>query len=384
MLTPEGYYFNFSGTGNTLNCNNPVVRRYGARLPALLGGRIPHRRLPLRPRRGARPRPVGAPLTNPPLLESLAFDPVLAQLQADRRGVGRRRPVSGRLVPRLRPLGRVERQVPRLRPQVPQGRAGPDRRDGAALAGARPTCTAGAAPPRRSTSSPATTASRSHDLVVVQREAQRGQRRGQPRRRQRQRELELRRRGADRRPGGQRPAPPADQERGRDAAGQPGRADDPHGRRGRPHAARQQQHLLPRQRAELARLGAAGRRTPSCSGSSSSCIAFRKAHPVLRKPQLRGGARRTADRCTIVSWHGTRAWHADWAACGRTLAFLIAGVRDRGGDGRRDTHLRGHEHALGGPRLRAAGPAGRHEVARLRQHRGARRRTCGTSGRNRP
>ena len=26
MLTPEGYYYNFSGTGNTLNCNNPVVR----------------------------------------------------------------------------------------------------------------------------------------------------------------------------------------------------------------------------------------------------------------------------------------------------------------------------------------------------------------------
>ena len=26
MLTPEGYYFNFSGTGNTLNCNNPIGR----------------------------------------------------------------------------------------------------------------------------------------------------------------------------------------------------------------------------------------------------------------------------------------------------------------------------------------------------------------------
>ena len=26
MLTPEGYYYNFSGSGNTLNCNNPVVR----------------------------------------------------------------------------------------------------------------------------------------------------------------------------------------------------------------------------------------------------------------------------------------------------------------------------------------------------------------------
>ena len=34
---------------------------------------------------------------NPPLLESLAFDPILRQVQADRRGVGRRRAVPGRL-----------------------------------------------------------------------------------------------------------------------------------------------------------------------------------------------------------------------------------------------------------------------------------------------
>jgi glycogen operon protein len=79
MLTPEGYYFNFSGTGNTLNCNNPVVRnvvldclRYWAAeyhidgfrfdLAAILG-------------RDA----SGAPLSNPPLLETLAHDPVLAR-----------------------------------------------------------------------------------------------------------------------------------------------------------------------------------------------------------------------------------------------------------------------------------------------------------------
>jgi isoamylase len=79
MLTPEGYYFNFSGTGNTLNCNNPLVRnmvldclRYwvseyhvdGFRfdLAAILGR-----------------DPAGAPLANPPLLESLAADPILAK-----------------------------------------------------------------------------------------------------------------------------------------------------------------------------------------------------------------------------------------------------------------------------------------------------------------
>jgi glycogen operon protein len=79
MLTPDGYYYNFSGCGNTLNCNNPVVRgvvldclRYwvseyhidGFRfdLAAILG-RDPH----------------GVPLANPPLLESLAHDPILGR-----------------------------------------------------------------------------------------------------------------------------------------------------------------------------------------------------------------------------------------------------------------------------------------------------------------
>ncbi len=79
MLTPEGYYYNFSGCGNTLNCNNPIVRnivldclRYWASeyhidgfrfdLAAILG-------------RDAN----GVPLANPPLLESLAFDPILAK-----------------------------------------------------------------------------------------------------------------------------------------------------------------------------------------------------------------------------------------------------------------------------------------------------------------
>ncbi len=79
MLDPEtGEYLNFSGCGNTVNCNNPVVRdfivdclRYwvtemhvdGFRfdLASVLG-------------RGQ----DGSVLKNPPLLESLAYDPVLA------------------------------------------------------------------------------------------------------------------------------------------------------------------------------------------------------------------------------------------------------------------------------------------------------------------
>jgi glycogen operon protein len=79
MLTPDGQYYNFSGCGNTLNCNHPVVRDFvlsclrhwvaeyhldGFRfdLASILG-------------RDA----DGTPLPNPPLLEALAMDPVLGK-----------------------------------------------------------------------------------------------------------------------------------------------------------------------------------------------------------------------------------------------------------------------------------------------------------------
>ena len=79
MLTPEGYYFNFSGTGNTLNCNNPIVRnmvldclRYWAAEYHIDGFRFDLAAILGRD-------PSGAPMANPPLLETLAFDPILAK-----------------------------------------------------------------------------------------------------------------------------------------------------------------------------------------------------------------------------------------------------------------------------------------------------------------
>jgi glycogen operon protein len=79
MLTPEGYYYNFSGTGNTLNCNNPIVRnmvldclRYWVAEYHIDGFRFDLAAILGR-------APSGAPLANPPLLEILAFDPVLAK-----------------------------------------------------------------------------------------------------------------------------------------------------------------------------------------------------------------------------------------------------------------------------------------------------------------
>lgn len=77
MLTPEGYYFNFSGCGNTLNCNNPNVRnmivdclRYWAADYHIDGFRFDLAAILGRDQNGL-------PMQNPPLLESLAYDPIL-------------------------------------------------------------------------------------------------------------------------------------------------------------------------------------------------------------------------------------------------------------------------------------------------------------------
>ena len=77
MLTADGHYQNFSGTGNTVNCNNPVVRgfvldclRYWASEYHVDGFRFDLAAILGR-------APDGTPLLNPPLIESLAHDPVL-------------------------------------------------------------------------------------------------------------------------------------------------------------------------------------------------------------------------------------------------------------------------------------------------------------------
>jgi glycogen operon protein len=79
MLTPDGYYYNFSGCGNTLNCNNPVVRqmildclRYWASEYHVDGFRFDLASILGRDS-------FGAPMSNPPLLETLAYDPILGK-----------------------------------------------------------------------------------------------------------------------------------------------------------------------------------------------------------------------------------------------------------------------------------------------------------------
>jgi isoamylase len=77
MLTPEGYYYNFSGTGNTMDCNQPVVRgfvldclRYWVSEFHVDGFRFDLASILDR-------ASDGTPLPNPPLLETLAADPIL-------------------------------------------------------------------------------------------------------------------------------------------------------------------------------------------------------------------------------------------------------------------------------------------------------------------
>lgn len=81
MLTPNGNYYNFSGCGNTLNCNNPIVRqlileclRYWT-----VNYRIDGFRFDLASILGR--HEDGSPMNNPPLLELLATDPILRNIK---------------------------------------------------------------------------------------------------------------------------------------------------------------------------------------------------------------------------------------------------------------------------------------------------------------
>ena len=81
MLTPDGYYYNFSGCGNVLNCNHPVVRHFI--LDCLRHWAIEYRvdgfRFDLASILGRDQN--GAPMANPPILESLAFDSLLGTMK---------------------------------------------------------------------------------------------------------------------------------------------------------------------------------------------------------------------------------------------------------------------------------------------------------------
>lgn len=81
LLTPDGKYYNFSGCGNTLNCNHPIVQqmileslRYWTTAYRVDGFRFDLASILGR-------NEDGSPMNKPPLLQSLAFDPILGNVK---------------------------------------------------------------------------------------------------------------------------------------------------------------------------------------------------------------------------------------------------------------------------------------------------------------
>ena len=81
MLTPDAHYYNFSGCGNVMNCNHPVVRSFiiDCLRHWVIEYRVDGFRFDLASILGRDQN--GAPMANPPILESLAFDPVLGKMK---------------------------------------------------------------------------------------------------------------------------------------------------------------------------------------------------------------------------------------------------------------------------------------------------------------
>ena len=81
MLTPDGKYFNFSGCGNTFNCNHPIVQqfildclRYWTIEYHIDGFRFDLASILDR-------NENGTPMENAPLLKQLAYDPILSKVK---------------------------------------------------------------------------------------------------------------------------------------------------------------------------------------------------------------------------------------------------------------------------------------------------------------
>ncbi len=81
MLTPDGKYYNFSGCGNVLNCNQPIVQQFilDCLRYWVTEYRVDGFRFDLASILGR--NEDGSPMEKPPLLKSLAFDPILGDVK---------------------------------------------------------------------------------------------------------------------------------------------------------------------------------------------------------------------------------------------------------------------------------------------------------------
>ena len=258
MLTPDGYYYNFSGCGNTLNCNHPIVQqmiveclRYWT-----VDYRVDGFRFDLASILGR--NEDGSPMNNPPLLQRLAFDPILGNVKliAEAWDAGGLYQVgtfpawkrwaewNGKYRDTLREFLKGGTWAAREAARRITGSGGPLQRP---LCGLQFLGEFHHLPRRFYSLRP----------VRLQRKAQSGERLGEYRRHGRQPQLELRRGGADGRQRGAGSAFPHDAQRLRGADVQPRHAHVFCRGRVRQHAVWQQQRLLPGQRDFLAQLGSA-------------------------------------------------------------------------------------------------------------------------------
>lgn len=81
MLTPDGKYYNFSGCGNVMNCNHPIVQQFilDCLRYWVVSYRVDGFRFDLAAIMGR--NEDGSPMSKPPLLQSLAFDPILGKVK---------------------------------------------------------------------------------------------------------------------------------------------------------------------------------------------------------------------------------------------------------------------------------------------------------------
>ena len=256
---------------------------------APLGAGLRGRRLPVRPRDDA--RTTGRRLR--PGSAAAAGDRTgsrVARAEAHRRTLGHR---AGRLPRRRVPrrLGRVERSLPRHRAPLLARRSRPRRRLRDACLGIR-------RPLRRDVETAFAFAQLRHRARRLharrpgraRAQAQRGQRRGQPRRHRRQPLVEPRHRGCDDRRRGARAARARRAQPARDAVARPRHADARDGRRVRAQPARQQQRVRAGQSADLVRLGRRRRRPPplhSRPGRTAPRAPRARRRPLARRARRR-------------------------------------------------------------------------------------------------
>ena len=171
---------------------------------------------------------------------------------------------------------------------------------------------------------------------LVQREAQRGERRGRQRRREPQPLVELRGRGPHRRRRGARPAGPPAAQLHHHAAAVPGRADAAARRRAGPHPERQQQRLLPRTARSPGWTGRWRPRTRAWSASPPGVSALRAGHPVFRRRRFFAGrpigrSRGTDGRTALpdIAWFtpaGEEMTEQDWdSGFGKCVTVFLNG-----------------------------------------------------------